>query len=245
MTPHEKELIDGVFERLLQGGNAPRDADAAAYIRDRTARLPDPAYALVQAVVVQELALERAQAHVAELENRLAAGGAAPAATGSFLSGAAVSPWSRGSVPPSGGPSYAPPPQPAPAPQGFGPWSQQPPPGSPGGGFLRNAATMAAGVAGGSLLADGILGLFGGRHWGGGFGGPSLFGGFGGAGYGGYPAETVENVTVNNYNDPSGTGGLDPSQGFDPGQGAGFDASGGNDGFDNSGGGFDSGSTNI
>lgn len=66
-------------------------------------------------------------------------------------------------------------------------------PFSSGGGlgsFLRTAGTMAAGVAAGDFLFQGLSGLFGGHR---GFG-------FGGGGFGGY-GPTVENVTINEYND--------------------------------------------
>jgi hypothetical protein len=53
------------------------------------------------------------------------------------------------------------------------------------GGFLGNAATTAAGVAGGAFPFQGLEGLLG--HRGGGFLGESA------------PIETVENVTVNDY----------------------------------------------
>ena len=56
--------------------------------------------------------------------------------------------------------------------------------GSPWSSFLGNAAATAAGVAGGAFLFHGLENLFG--H-GGGFSGTNA------------PAETVENVTVNNY----------------------------------------------
>jgi hypothetical protein len=55
---------------------------------------------------------------------------------------------------------------------------------------------MAAGVAAGDFLFEGLSGLFGGHRGfglGGGFGGPWGGGGFGGP--------TVENLTVNEYND--------------------------------------------
>jgi hypothetical protein len=60
--------------------------------------------------------------------------------------------------------------------------------GSPWGSFLGNAAATAAGVAGGAFLFHGLEGLF---DHGGGFSA------------GGTPAESVENVTVNNYGDDS------------------------------------------
>jgi hypothetical protein len=72
------------------------------------------------------------------------------------------------------------------------------------GGFLGNAATTAAGVAGGAFLVQGLEGLFG--HHPGGFLGESA------------PAETVENVTVNDYSgdtESSGSASADDSDGLD------------------------------
>lgn len=196
MTPQEKSLIDSVFDRLAQGGSGGKDADALAYIRDRAAHVPDAVYGLVQAVLIQEMTINQAAARVAELERQVAQGGA-PAQGSSFLG--AAGPWGQApaaasparAAAPQPQPAYQPQPQPQPQPQA-GPW------GAPaaGGGFLRNVASMAAGVAGGTLLAEGISSLFGGRHlFGGGFGGVGGYGPFGGA------PGMVENVTINNYGD--------------------------------------------
>jgi hypothetical protein len=79
------------------------------------------------------------------------------------------------------------------------------------GSFLRNAGTMAAGVAAGDFLFEGLSGLFGGHR---GFG-------FGGGGFGGYGGP-VENVTINEYNDnPRDDGGAwnDDPGGSDDGGG--------------------------
>jgi hypothetical protein len=87
-------------------------------------------------------------------------------------------------------------------------------PFSSGGGlgsFLRSAGTMAAGVAAGDLLFEGLSGLFGG-HRGFGFGGG--YGGFGG----GFGGPTVENVTINEYDDRGGDW-SDPGGGYDDGGG--------------------------
>jgi hypothetical protein len=208
MTPQEKDLIQNVFDRLQRSGVGQKDPEAEALILDGMRRIPNAAYGLVQAVIVQEMGLNQATAKIAELQRQLdEARTQTPAApSGSFLG--AASPWGGGSVPRSGPasappppqyaspqyapPQYAPPPQQAyaPPPQAAAsPWSQP----TAGGGFLRNAATMAAGVAGGTLIAEGLSGLFGGHH-GGGFGGGFAGGSpWGGAGNG------VENVTVNNY----------------------------------------------
>jgi hypothetical protein len=219
MTPQERELIDSVFDRLARVSGAPKDAEAQALIAQRARAMPDATYNLVQAVAVQEVALKQAQAHIAELENRLQAV-PAPAAGGSFLPGG--NPWAAGSQ--RGGGMI---PQSGPQPQGYAqqgyaqpasPWAQPQAPMMGGGGFLRQAATTAAGVAGGVLLAEGISSLFGGHHGG---------GGFGGGGAAAAPAEYVENTTVNNYYSGSGTAD-DGGSFMDIGDG-GVDDSGGGD----------------
>jgi hypothetical protein len=196
MTPEERDLIASVFQRLEQVAGAPKDADANALIGDYMRRQPEAAYGLVQAVLVQESALKQAQTRIADLEQRLARSGGANAGTGAggFLPQSGGNPWVQSAPQPAPAqPVYQPQPayQQAPAYQQQ-PMAQSSPWGQPAaGGFLRNAATAAVGVAGGMLVAEGISSLFSGHHSG--FGG-----GFGNTGYGG-PQETVENVTVNNY----------------------------------------------
>ena len=193
MTPQEKDLIQGVFDRLARAGDAGKDFEAESFIADQMRRLPGASYGLVQAVVMLEAGLNHAQARITELQHQLdqARAGTSPASGGGFLAGA--SPWGGASVPRSGPAPQpaAPQQQPMGVPQQTSPWAQ-----TGGGSFLRNAATMAAGVAGGTLIAEGLSSLFGGHRYGG-FGGG--LGGFGG-GFG-VPGETVENVTVNNYYD--------------------------------------------
>ena len=85
-------------------------------------------------------------------------------------------------------------------------------PGSPWGSFLGNAAATAAGVAGGAFLFQGLEHLFG--H----------DGEFAGASA---PADSVENVTVNNYGSDSADAGASNAtdDAFDPVD----DADGGDD----------------
>lgn len=223
MTPQERDLIESVFSRLAQTAGAPKDPEALALIAERTRALPDAAYGLVQAVLVQESILKQAQTHIAELEQRLAqAPAAAPA---SFLGAAPANPWAQSAPRPSTPPlpqqqqpiyqqpAYAPPQQQA------SPWGQP----AGGGGFLRQAATAAAGVAGGMLVAEGISSLFSGHH--GGFGGGFDNAGFGG-GFGGQP-EVVENVVVNNYYGDSTDGGVQTAD-YSPGDDD-FSSGGGGD----------------
>ena len=232
MNPQEKSLIDSVFDRLAQASGATKDADALAHIQDRTAKQPDSPYGLVQAVLVQEMTLNQASARIAELERQLAQAGGQTQGSG-FLGG--TGPWGRPAAP-NATTTLAQQPQPQPQPSS-GPWG--PSPQQAGGGFLHNMMGMAAGVAAGSLLADGISSLFGGRHmFGGGFGG--IGGGMGP--WGGSPG-MVENVTVNNYGVTDGGGAA--SQDGLPTDGAGyqdasFDPSVDDGSFDDGGGGFDS-----
>ncbi len=243
MTPQEKSMIDSVFDRIAQGATGTKDAEAMAVIEDRVARQPNSVYGLVQAVLIQEMALNQAGARVAELERQLAQSGQSQGS--SFLGG--VGPWGRAAAPVAA-PAPA---QPQPQPQyqaqpAAGPWGPTMQPA--GGGFLRNVAGMAAGVAAGSLLADGIASLFGGHHmFGGGYGG--IGGGMGP--WGGSPGmvENVENITVNNYGGPDGAGAVPPDGSLTDGgnyRDASFDPSGiddsslSDDGGSFDGGGFDS-----
>jgi hypothetical protein len=149
MQSQERELIEGLFNRLKAYESQPRDPEAERLIAGLVGGQPGAPYMLAQTVLVQEHALKAAQARIAELEAKAAA-----APPPSFLGSAPkIGPWGA-----------APAAQPAPPPPTAAPWQQQPsavPPSSGAGGFLRSAMTTAAGVAGGALLFDGIRGLFG------------------------------------------------------------------------------------
>lgn len=185
MTPQERQLVDELFDRLASLEGERRDADAERAISEGLKRAPHAIYALVQTVLVQDEALKRANAHIAELEQ----GGEAPP-QGGFLDNIRDAVFGReerrGSVPsvrpsePGHGSSvwgerYAGG-QPAGAPtapgqgqfqgQGYGqPGYGQPGPGYGGpfggGSFLGTAAASAAGVIGGALLMNSLRGLFG------------------------------------------------------------------------------------
>ncbi|MFG1401260.1 DUF2076 domain-containing protein [Xanthobacter sediminis] len=96
MTPEERALIDGLFDRMREFENAPRDAEAEALIARRVAQAPHAPYALAQSVLVQEHALQQAYARVQELEAQLrdaearaqaASQPAAQPSSGGFLGG--------------------------------------------------------------------------------------------------------------------------------------------------------------
>lgn len=161
MNREEQQLIEDLFARLRNyGGEAGKDPEAEALIRDLIRRSPDAPYYLAQTVIVQQQALERAEARMRQLEEVASQSQQYGSGRGgSFLSGTSV-PVSGGRF--SGGNQYAPQraPEAPPQPQQSSPWSS--PPGGGSGGFLASALSTAAGVAGGVFLADGIRSLFGG-----------------------------------------------------------------------------------
>lgn len=178
MTPEENDLISNLFERMRRQGLAEIDEEAAQLIARSMRANPDAAYQLVQTVIVQNMALERAEQKIADLEDEVRAASSRPArSSGSFLggifgggrdAGADAAPARQdvdsrrsamGSVPGAGSRINR-------EAADSSPWNaaRAPTPlperGARGGGFLGNAMTTAAGVAGGMLLADGIRGLF-------------------------------------------------------------------------------------
>jgi hypothetical protein len=212
MTPEERNLINGLFDRLRTADKVSKDREAEQLIQQKVSGQPSAPYLMAQTVLVQEQALNNAQARIKELESRLAEASNAQHAEsggGSFLSGL-FGGKSAGSAPSQ--PS-APPPLPA-SQQAAGGGYQQgggyapsaPAAPAAGGGFLRTALAAAAGVAGGSLLYQGLENMLG-RHAGS-FGSQMGMGGnFMEAGYGGRPSEIIENrEVVNNYYDNENRG---------------------------------------
>ncbi len=194
MTTEERDLITGLFTRLRSADSGAKDAEAEQLIRQQIDALPSAPYLLTQTLFVQEHALQNAQARIAALERQAADATASAAAARpqpSFLSGL----FHHDATP------TPPPPLRPPAPSPFA--STLTMPSSGGGGFLRGALATAAGVAGGSLLFEGIENLLG--HRPGAF--ASGLGGFGGFGSQSQYPENVE--VVNNYYDgaPGGGGG--------------------------------------
>jgi hypothetical protein len=162
MTPEERELVSGLFDRLAALENSPRDPDAERAIIEGLQRAPNATYALVQTALVQDEALKRADARIQELEAGLQGGGTAR--PGGFLDGMREALLGRregargGSVPSvrpgamtgaAAAPAYATP---------------QAVPSAGGGSFLGTAASAAAGVVGGALLLDGIRSMMGHGH---------------------------------------------------------------------------------
>ncbi len=189
MTPEERQLLTGLFDRVHAASSAPRDPDAQAFIDSAVRAMPFAPYILAQTALVQEEALRAASERVHQLEAQVrdlqsnAAAPPAPAASSflggighSIFGGAPAAPQTP--APPAGNVWGRPQPaQPAPAAPGnwggqqpqAGPWGQQggnqfAPQAASGGGFLKGALGAAAGVAGGVLLADSIRGMMGGHN---------------------------------------------------------------------------------
>ena len=283
MTNEERDLIARYIARVAgaqQGGFTagsvpqsaqqlpPIDRDADAFIAQQFQQYPDARYRITQTALVQEGALAESQNQIRRLQWELQQtqqamqqqGGQQQGGQqkGGFLS----SIFGGGSAQPQRGMGQ----------QGFGggfqptsppPQPQYPPNYQPGmfqrgggSGFLGTALTAAAGVAGGMVVGNALMGAFGGNHEGGG-----LFGGGGantadsGSPWDGAGVSPVNDTSGGFGNgaaggaDPFASGGADKDFGGsnDPGfggQDAGYDQGGGGDPFGGSGdagGGFDSG----
>jgi len=187
MTDQERQMIEALAKRI-QDAPAPQiDRDADDLIRRTIGARTDALYILTQTVLIQEMALTQAKAQIDELKQRVNSAGSSsflgsnsaergPQAGGYRGSSYQESGYQQQPVPP---PQYAPP---SPQPSGGGAFS----------GFLRNAATTAAGVVAGELAFSSLASIFG--HQSGGF-----FGGGGGFFGGGSPVSPVSETIINNY----------------------------------------------
>jgi uncharacterized protein len=170
MTPDERNLIMGLFDRMRSHGAIEKEREAEALINGEVRKIPDSAYMLVQSVLVNEQIVASQQERVEQLETRVRelearAPAAQPSGGGGFLGGLfgggsrpqpTSVPTSRPAVP-----ANSPWGQPAPQYQqgGYQPGGmpmQQAAPQRAGGGFMAQAMTTAAGVAGGMLAANAI-----------------------------------------------------------------------------------------
>ena len=148
MNADERSQITSLFDRMRKFGGIEKDGAAAELINDEVRRNPDAPYLLAQSVLVQEQALQRSEARIRELQNDLyEAQALAPEtmARSSQTSSSTARNSRSASVPSAGAPrNYS---------------SDRP---SAGGGFMAQALSTAAGVAGGMLLASGISSLISG-----------------------------------------------------------------------------------
>jgi hypothetical protein len=155
MTEQERELLNNLLANLVATPTTQKDFEADDLIRRALSRKPDATYLLVQRTLLQEIALKNAQSRIDALEQQLRQ--AQPISdtrtsdSGSFLGNSGNQPapsarWSQ-SPPPSQNWNYQSVPPSTPQPNAFS-------------GFLKSAATTAAGVAGGALLFQGLENLF-------------------------------------------------------------------------------------
>ena len=134
MTPDERNILQAFLSDLAATPTVVKDAEADAMIQAAVQRNPNSVYLLVQHAILADQALHAAQAQLQ-----------AQAQSTSFLPqpSNAPSPWAG----PSGALVQS------------SPFSAN----SGLGGFLRSAGQMAAGVAVGDLMAQGVSNLFGPR----------------------------------------------------------------------------------
>lgn len=142
MNQQEKNIIEGLFERLrqAQAQTGPRDPEAEALIRDLINRQPAAPYYMAQAILVQEQALQNLNARIQELEQELAQRPAGGGFLADLFGGGAWPPLEPRSVARSQNATLR---------------FQQ-----AQGSFLGSALQTAAAVTGGVLLANAITGLF-------------------------------------------------------------------------------------
>jgi uncharacterized protein len=266
MTPEERQMLGGLFQRVNSAAATQRDPEAESFINDAVRAAPHSPYVLAQTVLVQQQALEAAANRISQLEAAAQQGAEQGEEHGSFLGNLgksifgggpssppprqdpdpqayqrAAPPPPRGYAPPQGG--YPPPPPqgyPPPPPQGYppqpGPWGQPQQPQPSGGGGFLQNAASTATGVAGGVVLGNLLGGLFGGHSGGG----GLFGGGAsatGLGGTGLTGSPTEVTEINNYYDDKPDRGSDAN--FDPGT-PNFDNLD-DSAFDNSDGGSDDG----
>lgn len=139
MQQNEQHLIRDLFAKLRAVEGQERDPEAERLIAEEMRRTPNAAYAMAQTIIVQNAALERAQAQLEGRDDRFASE-RAPGAMGAPPLGRSGTVPSFGSQPALGAQAR----------------------GQQGGGFLANAGQVALGVAGGMLIGEAAKSIFGG-----------------------------------------------------------------------------------
>ncbi|WP_298231420.1 DUF2076 family protein [uncultured Azohydromonas sp.] len=217
MNAEERLRVVRLVTRLSRAPEAPQDEDAALELAALMKVRPDAPYLLLQRALMLELALEQAQAELQQLRQGQAPGQPAQGYPPSQPAGTAQAPSRWGGLFQRGAPAGVRPGYPGSGP-GYGPGYG---PGAPsaGGGFLRNAAAVGAGVLGGSLLFHGLDALFHDHDH------PDA----GGAGQGllsGDMQSPLDAISGNAFADPGNAPGGDPFSGDMLGDGGEFDGGG-------------------
>ncbi len=160
MNTQEREQLDQFLRQLIEFKLTEKNSEAENAINEAVSKQPDASYLLVQRCLLQDHALQAAQARIADLEQRLQQQNTA-AANDNFLNSNpwAASPNKGGLIP--GASDYRTPPASA-ADTANTPRIQQQfqAPGF-ASSFLGNVASTAAGVVAGSFLFQGLGNLFG------------------------------------------------------------------------------------
>ena len=157
MNTQERDQLTTFLQQLGQARAGVKDSEAQTLIDSALLRQPDAPYLLVQRCLLQDSALQAAQAQISSLQAELQQarqGGAA--GSGGFLDSNA---WGRAPVVPS---YTAPPPAATPTPGYYQPAPVAAAPSRfQAPSFLTSMATTAAGVAAGAFLFQGIDNLMG------------------------------------------------------------------------------------
>ena len=187
-------MIGGLIDRVQKTQLAEKDMDAEQMLQQGLGRNPDAIYILAQTVLVQQYALDQAQAQLTQARAQIGQmqQHPEPKHATSFLG--SLLGRNEDSAPPPPPPQQQGYPQYAPVPDYSSPPQYGRPMGMGGGGFLQGALQTAAGVAAGALAFQGVESLMHGFGHAAGYG--QEFGSFGGSmGENQRPVEEV----VNNY----------------------------------------------
>ena len=68
MSPDERQMLEGLFERVRSASGGPRDSEAEGFIANAVKAQPYAPYMLAQTVLVQEQTMNAAAQRLQELE---------------------------------------------------------------------------------------------------------------------------------------------------------------------------------
>ena len=71
MTPQERDMIDGLIQRIRTTQVTDKDTEAEQHLQQGLAGYPDALYVLAQTVLVQQYGLTQAQAQIQQLQAAL------------------------------------------------------------------------------------------------------------------------------------------------------------------------------